>query len=89
MTHFEKKVLRQTLKIPFGEVKTYKWIAEKIGAPQSYRAVANVLAKNPYPLLVPCHRVVQSSGKTGGYSLGARSKKELIKLEKNVKNMLK
>lgn len=89
MTEFEKKVLKEVLKIPLGEVRTYRWIAQKIGAPGAVRAVANALAKNPYPLFIPCHRVIKSDGKPGGYSLGKRLKKELINLEKKIKNMLK
>ncbi len=89
MTDFEKKVLKEVLRIPLGEVRSYKWIAKKVGYPKAYRAVANVLKKNPYPLVVPCHRVIKSNGKLGGYSLGDNLKKELINLEKKIKNMLK
>jgi O-6-methylguanine DNA methyltransferase len=89
MTEFEKKVLREVLKIPLGEVCTYKEIAKKIGKPGAWRAVANALRKNPFPLFIPCHRVVKSSKKYGGYQLGEDLKKELINLEKKIKNMIK
>lgn len=89
MTEFEKKVLRAVIAIPFGQLRTYKQVAEEIGHPKAYRAVANVLAKNPHTFLVPCHRVVRSSGDIGGYSLGYKKKKELIKLEKDIKDVLK
>ena len=89
MTDFEKKVLREVLKIPIGEVRSYKWVARRIGKPKAYRAVANALRKNPYPLLIPCHRVIKSDGKLGGYSGGKSLKKELINLEKKIKNVLK
>ena len=89
MTDFEKKVYREVLKIPLGQVRSYKWIARRIGQPKAFRAVANALKKNPYPLLIPCHRVIRSSGKLGGYSLGVRLKRELINLEKIINNMLK
>lgn len=85
MTEFEKKVLRVVSKIPLGEVRSYKWVAQKAGKPKAFRAVANALAKNPYPLLIPCHRVVKSSHDSGGYSLGRRFKRQLIKLEKKIK----
>lgn len=85
MTEFEKKVLKIVSKIPLGEVRSYKWVAEKVGKPRAYRAVANALAKNPYPLFIPCHRVVKSSNDSGGYSLGKTLKQKLIKLEKKIK----
>ena len=89
MTDFEKKVLKVVTEIPVGEVRSYKWVAKRCGRPKAYRAVANALGKNPYPLFIPCHRVIQSSNKTGGYSLGVQLKKELIKLEKKIKDMIK
>ena len=89
MTDFEKKVLGIVERIPLGEVRTYKWVAKKAGKPRAYRAVANALKKNPYPVFIPCHRVIQSSQKYGGYSLGAKLKVDLIKLEKKIKDMLK
>ncbi|MDD5195024.1 MAG: MGMT family protein [Candidatus Omnitrophica bacterium] len=88
MTDFEKKVLRVVLKIPLGEVRTYKWVAQKCGRPRAWRAVANALAKNPFTLLVPCHRVVKSSKKYGGYALGAALKKDLINLEKKIRDVI-
>lgn len=89
MTDFEKKVLRRVAKIPLGEVRTYKWIAKQIGKPMAFRAVANALRKNPYPLFIPCHRVIKSSHQAGGYSLGKTLKKQLINLEKKIKDMIK
>ena len=88
MTEFEKKVLKEVVKIPLGEVRSYKWVAQKIGNPCAYRAVANALSKNPYIIFIPCHRVIKSKGDLGGYWLGKRLKKELINLEKKIKNML-
>ncbi|OQX85097.1 MAG: non-canonical purine NTP pyrophosphatase, RdgB/HAM1 family [Candidatus Omnitrophica bacterium 4484_70.2] len=89
MTEFEKKVLREVLKIPLGETRTYKWVATRVGRPNAYRAVANALRKNPYPLFIPCHRVVSSNNKIGGYSLGVELKRDLIKLEKKIRDMIK
>ncbi len=88
MTEFEKKVLKEVLKIPLGETCTYKEIAIKIGKPNAYRAVARALKKNPYPLFIPCHRVVYSKKGLGGYSLGRDLKKKLLSLEKKIKEML-
>ncbi|MDD5070784.1 MAG: MGMT family protein [Candidatus Omnitrophica bacterium] len=88
MTKFQKEVLRAVSKIPIGQVRSYKWVAEKIGRPRAYRAVANALAKNPYPFMIPCHRVVKSSKAIGGYSLGPDLKERLIKLEKKIKDMI-
>jgi methylated-DNA-[protein]-cysteine S-methyltransferase len=89
MTEFERKVLKATLKIPLGEVRTYKQIAASLGHPRAYRAVANALRKNPYPLLVPCHRVIGEGGNMRGYALGIKLKRDLIKFEKKIKDMLK
>ena len=85
-TNFQKTVWKEISKIPFGETRTYKDIAIAIGKPNSSRAVANACGKNPYPVIIPCHRVIKSDGKLGGYSGvgGVKKKKELLKLE-NVK----
>jgi len=88
MTDFEKKVLGVVLSIPIGETRSYKWVARKVGRPRAWRAVANALGKNPYPLFIPCHRVVKSSKDLGGYSLGKSIKLDLIKLEKKIKDMI-
>ena len=71
-------------KIPFGQVRSYKWIAEKIDQPLAARAVASVLKKNKDLFVVPCHRVVKSDGSIGGYVLGKRIKKMLLDLEKKL-----
>lgn len=88
MTDFEKKVLREVSKIPLGRVYSYKWLAQKVGRPRAWRAVANALNKNPYPLFIPCHRVGKSSKRLGGYSLGEQLKKDLIGLERKIKHSL-
>ena len=67
-TEFQIKVWKELSKIPKGEVRTYKQIAKSIGKPKSSRAVANACAKNPYPIVIPCHRVIRSDGTVGGYS---------------------
>ena len=85
-TDFQRRVWKEISKIPFGETRTYKDLAIAIGKPNSSRAVANACGKNPYPVIIPCHRVIRSDGKLGGYSGvgGVKKKKELLKLE-NVK----
>lgn len=80
-TDFERKVLVATFGIPYGKVSTYKRIAEKIGKPRAYRAVANALHKNPLHPIVPCHRVVRSDGKFGGEIKAAQSRRKLVKEE--------
>ena len=83
-TEFQRKVWNEIMKIPRGETKTYKQIAENIGKPKSYRAVANACGKNPYPVVIPCHRVIRSDGRIGGYS-GIGGRKTKVKLLSNEK----
>ncbi len=82
LTPFQKKVYRVVLSIPSGEVRTYKWVARKIGNPRASRAVGQALKRNPYTVKIPCHRVIKSDGSLGGYSKGARMKKRLLKEER-------
>ena len=83
-TEFQIKVWKELSKIPFGETITYKEVAEAIGHPKSSRAVANACAKNPFPIEIPCHRVIRSDGGLGGYSGlgGVTKKKQLLINEK-------
>lgn len=82
-TEFQKKVWKELLKIKRGEVATYKDIAKRIGKPKVVRAVANAVGKNKLAPVVPCHRVVRSDGKLGGYSGkgGIKTKLKLLKSE--------
>jgi len=80
-TGFQRKVYKAVLEIPAGKVKSYKWVAFRIGMPRSYRAVGQALKKNPYTVMIPCHRVINSSGKLGGYSKGTRLKRSLLERE--------
>tara|TARA_A100001388_G_C28449981_1_gene348127 strand:+ start:279 stop:563 length:285 start_codon:yes stop_codon:yes gene_type:complete len=82
-TLFQKKVWLELSKIPKGETRTYKEIAIAIGHPKSARAVANACGKNPHPIKIPCHRVIRSDGKLGGYSApgGTAAKRRLLKEE--------
>jgi O-6-methylguanine DNA methyltransferase len=80
-TQFERDVLVTTFRIPKGKVSTYKRIAEKIGRPKAYRAVANALHKNPLWPVVPCHRVVCSDGSFGGPKKGADARRNTVAQE--------
>ncbi|MBI4974811.1 MAG: MGMT family protein [Candidatus Omnitrophica bacterium] len=78
---FKKDVYEAVYDIPRGEVRSYKWIAQKLGRPKAYRAVGNALNKNRYPGIIPCHRVIRQDGSIGGYSKGVYFKKRLLKAE--------
>ena len=82
-TIFEKIVWTEIKKIPKGETITYKELAIKIGRPNAYRAVANACAKNPLLEIIPCHRVIRSDGKMGGYmgEKGMKRKRRLLESE--------
>jgi len=84
LTPFQIEVLNEIKKIPKGQVITYKELAIRIGRPTAYRAVANACGKNYDPINIPCHRVIRSDGKLGGYSLdgGREMKEKLINSEK-------
>lgn len=82
LSEFERAVLRKALEIPPGEVRPYSWVAREIGRPEAVRATGSALAKNPVPLLIPCHRVVRADGHIGNYSLGGpRNKRTLLAAE--------
>tara|TARA_B110000967_G_C18695630_1_gene465243 strand:+ start:32 stop:316 length:285 start_codon:yes stop_codon:yes gene_type:complete len=82
-TKFQIKVWNYLRKIPRGKVITYSQVAKSIGKPLAVRAVANAIGKNPYPLKIPCHRVIRSDGSLGGYSGkgGVKTKKLILKRE--------
>jgi len=78
VTPFQAQVLLKTAEIPRGEVRTYGWVAGEIGKPSATRAVGSALARNPVPVVIPCHRVVRSDGVLGHYSLGEDANKRLL-----------
>ena len=80
-TDFERKVWNCLRKIPYGETRTYGWVAGKAGNPAATRAVGRALSKNPIAIVLPCHRVIESDGSTGGYSSGVNKKIRLLELE--------
>ena len=81
-TNFMKKVWNELINIPYGEVRTYKEIAKKIGNEKASRAVGMANHKNPIPIIIPCHRVIGSNNKLVGYALGLDIKQYLLNLER-------
>ncbi len=80
-TDFERLVWNALKEVPYGETKTYKWMAEKIGKPRAFRAVGQALGKNPLAIIFPCHRIIESDGSLGGYSSGTDIKRRLLEIE--------
>jgi O-6-methylguanine DNA methyltransferase len=90
LTSFERQVLKAVLEIPFGETRSYSWVAGRIGRPKAVRAVGQALRKNPFPLIIPCHRVIKSDGSFGKYCGKDDGRKmKLIDLERNLKRQFK
>ncbi len=80
-TEFEKRVWSALKEVPYGETRSYKWLAERIGGPKAARAVGNALAKNPIPVIFPCHRIIEAKGTLGGYTGGTDVKRRLLEIE--------
>ncbi len=80
-TAFQRQVLDALQAIPYGETVTYKDIAERIGSPKAVRAVGAANGRNPIPIIIPCHRVIGSSGKLTGFGGGLETKAALLRLE--------
>lgn len=80
-TPFQKRVWGELAKIPYGTTRSYGEIAIAIDKPTAYRAVAQANGANPLAIVIPCHRVINSDGKLGGYSSGLSKKKHLLTLE--------
>jgi methylated-DNA-[protein]-cysteine S-methyltransferase len=84
-TEFQKKIWRLMLKIPYGETRTYQWMAEHAGSPRGFRAAGQASHNNPISIIVPCHRVVGKDGSMRGYggpsAGGQRRKRELLVME--------
>jgi methylated-DNA-[protein]-cysteine S-methyltransferase len=78
---FGRRVLEATVRIPFGSVSTYKRVATEAGSPRGSRAAGNALGANPLPIIVPCHRVLHSTGGLGGYTGGLDRKRLLLGIE--------
>ncbi|MBI4650857.1 MGMT family protein [Candidatus Desantisbacteria bacterium] len=82
-TPFQLKIWKILTAIPYGETRSYLWVAEKAGNPMAARAVGQANRSNPLPLFIPCHRVIRRDGKLGGFSCGIKYKKLLIELERH------
>jgi len=86
VTTFQQRVLQEISTISCAETISYQALAEKVGAPLAYRAVARACGKNPLPLVIPCHRVINKNNKLGGYNKGLLIKEKLLQLEKSLIN---
>ena len=83
-TPFQSAVWQQARLIPYGGTRSYQWVAEQIKRPKAARAVGQALGKNPFPIIVPCHRVVASDGELGGFGGGLEMKRRLLQMEAGV-----
>lgn len=83
ISNFTQEVIKIVSKVPVGHILTYKQVAQMAGSPKAYRAVGNILNHNHDPK-VPCHRVVRSDGKLGGYNKGVERKAELLRKENSI-----
>lgn len=81
LTELEREVLGTLTRIPRGEVRTYEWVARQVGRPRAVRAVGTICARNIVPFVVPCHRVVPSTGGIGQYAYGTATKREMLRRE--------
>lgn len=80
-TPFQKRVWAALMKVPYGQVRSYKWLAAKAGSPVAARAVGGAVGANRVAIVIPCHRIIESSGKLGGYGWGVDIKRQLLRLE--------
>lgn len=80
-TDFDQKVWLSLREVPYGETRTYKWLAERIGNSKAVRAVGRALSRNPIPIVLPCHRIIEADGSIGGYSSGVDIKRRLLDME--------
>jgi len=82
-TPFQQSIWEATRRIPFGETRSYAWVAAGAGNPKAVRAAGQALGRNPLPIIVPCHRVLGSDGALTGFSGGIKMKGWLLSLEEN------
>ena len=80
-TFFQQSVWRAAMTIPFGEIRSYSWIAAQVRVPGAARAAGSALGANPLPVIVPCHRIVRTDGSLGGFGMGLEMKSRLLELE--------
>ena len=79
--NLEQKVYKKLLEVPKGKVTTYGELAKAVGLKNGQRAIGRIMNKNPYPVVVPCHRVILSDGKVGGYAWGEKVKAKMLSQE--------
>ncbi len=79
--NLDKKIYKKLLQVPKGKITTYGELAKAVGMKNGQRAVGKIMNKNPYPVIVPCHRVVKSDGKVGGYAYGEEIKSNMLQKE--------
>jgi len=77
----EEKVYKKLLEVPKGKITTYRDLARAIGLKNGQRVIGKIMNKNPYPVIVPCHRVIKSDGKIGGYAWGEQVKAKMLSNE--------
>lgn len=77
----DKKIYKKLLEVPKGKITTYGELAKAVGLKNGQRAVGKIMNKNPYPVIIPCHRVVKSDGKIGGYAYGEEIKSNMLTRE--------
>lgn len=83
-TDFQRSIWEKTRTIPYGETRSYSWVACEAGYQKASRAAGNALGYNPFPIIVPCHRVIRDDGSIGGFTQGIEVKEYLLQLERGV-----
>ena len=81
---FQIRVYRAVSSIPWGKTRSYSWVAARAGSPDAVRAAGQALKRNPFPFIIPCHRVIRGDGVAGGFAWGKGLKKRLLEIEKTV-----
>lgn len=76
--NLQQKIFKKLLEVPKGQITTYGELAKSVGLKNGQRAVGRIMNKNPYPVIIPCHRVVMSTGKVGGYAYGEHVKIKML-----------
>lgn len=87
-TSFQRQVWRTLQRVPYGKLRSYQWIAARVGGPHYARAVGNAVGANPLPIVIPCHRIVAHDASLGGFSGGLSMKRKLLALEGTLTQLL-
>jgi methylated-DNA-[protein]-cysteine S-methyltransferase len=88
-TSFQRQVWRTLQRVPYGKLRSYRWIAARVGGPHYARAVGNAVGANPLPIVIPCHRIVAHNASLGGFSGGLSVKRKLLSLEGTLAQLLR